>query len=605
MGAMICGHCGETTQTDPCSACGASPLLDGRYRLESVVGRGAAGITYRATRLEDGRAVAIKEMQFHRIDAEKVRALYTREARVLQQLDDPRIPEYVDHFVAGAGKHRSLYLAQAFIDGQTLAAELQGQRYREEEVLDIVAEVAGILSYLHDLRPPVIHRDIKPGNIMRRAEDGALVLVDFGAVRDALADPALGGSTVVGTYGFMAPEQYRGDASPATDLYALGVTAAVLLSRQPAESLSEVPGRVDWRAHLDVHPETAALLDDLVEADPERRMHDARRVAARADHAIRAIARDREAASRPPPARRRAEPPSVDFGSTPAAFDDAPAPARSGGMGGLVVGAGLMVALIVGVIVALGEQTSTVIYGVESDQRSCGGDCRAPHGLKGLDFGMTVDQARAALPEFTDASPESISVSVSAPIDHRDPAAFIGAMMAGRDAKLDGAAYDVTTTLGALPARCRLEFAVADTLSRMTCTLDKQPERGSHVAAEEALFDALRERYGEPRSAHRPPDEHIMGIKHVLSATWSDDVATAELASEFQTFETIAALPPSSTITLDNVWHKHQDAVAAAERTARARMEQARREKAAADRRAAEEARRAIENGRKTLGDDL
>lgn len=608
---MICGHCGEPEAVDPCAACGESPLLDGRYRLEAVVGRGAAGITYRAIRLADGRAVAVKEMQFHRIDAEKVRTLYTREAEVLRQLDHPAIPDYVDHFVAGTGKHRSLYLAQAFIDGRTLAAEARERRYREEEVLAIVVEVAQILIYLHDLRPPVIHRDIKPGNIMRRG-DGTLVLVDFGAVRDALADPKLGGSTVVGTYGFMAPEQYRGDASPASDLYAVGITAAVLLARQSAETLSEVPGQFDWRAHLDVHPATAALLDDLIEADPARRLDDARRLVARAEAAIAAIARDRDAALRSPRREAERDPPPSDLELRPP--DDGqsfaePSPPVNGnrGLAGAVFGAGLLVVFAIVAFTMLVENSpggSTAIS--EASLTTCGGQkCRAPQGLKGLDFGMTVAQARAALPAFTDESPASISVPVSMAVDHADPSAMMMAMMSSGQATLPGASYDVRTTLGALPATCQLEFAVNETLSRMTCTIERQPDLGRHVAAEQALFDALVGRYGPPRSEQRPPDQRIMGVKHELSATWSSPVAQADLNSAFQSFDIGAPLPPQSTITLDNVSSAHQQALAAAQEQARREIEQARRKKAAADRRAAEETRRAIEASQDKLTDDL
>ncbi|MGK0362764.1 MAG: TM2 domain-containing membrane protein YozV, partial [Bradymonadia bacterium] len=154
------------------------------------------------------------------------------------------------------------YLVQAFIEGPTLAKELKSRRYTEDEVLEILTSICDVLTYLHALQPPVIHRDLKPGNLVRRT-DGALVLIDFGAVRDVLRDPTLGGSTVAGTYGYMAPEQFSGDASPATDLYALGVLAIALLSRR--DPLDLMKGhRLDWQPVVHASAATKALIEQLL-----------------------------------------------------------------------------------------------------------------------------------------------------------------------------------------------------------------------------------------------------------------------------------------------------------------------------------------------------
>jgi hypothetical protein len=121
-----------------------------------------------------------------------------------------------------------------------------------------------VLEYLHGLSPPVIHRDITPHNVMRRKSDGQLVLVDFGSVRDALVDPQIGGQTVTGTFGYMAPEQFYGKASPASDLYALGALAVALLSRRQPNALVDDQNRIAFRSHIAVSAATAALLDRLL-----------------------------------------------------------------------------------------------------------------------------------------------------------------------------------------------------------------------------------------------------------------------------------------------------------------------------------------------------
>lgn len=257
---LLCAACGDPTPAGrACAVCGAPPLLQGRYRLIEQVGQGATGTTFRGL-TPDGAQVAVKEMPLGRAGVDSAR--FEREARVLRQLDHDRIPAYVDHFSEGVGKRRTLYLVQAFIEGPTLAEEADRRRYTEDEVLGILDDIAAVLGYLHGLQPPVIHRDLKPGNLVRRA-DGALVLIDFGAVRDVLRDPALGGSTVAGTYGYMAPEQFQGDAEPATDLYALGVVAIALLSRRDPVDLMK--GHVlDWRGAVHASAGTCDLIEALV-----------------------------------------------------------------------------------------------------------------------------------------------------------------------------------------------------------------------------------------------------------------------------------------------------------------------------------------------------
>lgn len=291
---MLCATCGEPTEHDPCGACGGAALLAGRYRLVAVVGRGSSGLTYRASPVLGGPDVAIKEMMYVRAREPKRLEFIRREVSVLAQLSHPQIPRFIEAFDAGAGKARALCLVQSFIPGPTLTDEARTRRYSEADVLDVVADVADILTYIHGLQPPVIHRDLKPGNLIRDPS-GALVLIDFGCVRDQLQDEVLGGSTfAVGTLGYMAPEQRVGDASPASDLYALGALALWLLTRHDPELLLTSSGAGSWRSRVSTSAATVDLIGELVEADPSRRPSSARAVGARA----RALAR---ALREPPP----------------------------------------------------------------------------------------------------------------------------------------------------------------------------------------------------------------------------------------------------------------------------------------------------------------
>jgi len=229
------------------------------------------GQTWRA-RSEDGLAVTIKELPWRVWDDS---ARNDREARVLQQLDHPGIPSYIEHFITPQGRGRVLCIVTHFIPGITLSEELKVHRYSQLEVLDVMEELLDALCYLHDRSPPVIHRDIKPDNVVRRT-DGHLVLIDFGSVQDVLADPELGNTTLTGTFGYMAPEQLQGRSTPRTDLYALGALALALLSRRPPHTLLDHRQRIDLEGAVSLHPRVALLLNRLLDPDPEQRFSSAR-----------------------------------------------------------------------------------------------------------------------------------------------------------------------------------------------------------------------------------------------------------------------------------------------------------------------------------------
>jgi hypothetical protein len=221
---------------------------------------------YRGRDERTGGAVAIKELVPHG-SLEGIER-FRREARVLQQLDHPKIPDYIDAFVSGKGRARREYLVQELVDGLSLEEEMVLRRYRQSEVLGVIEELAEILAYLHGLSPPVIHRDIKPGNVMRR-RDGTLVLVDFGAVLDEVMSTA-GRHTVAGTFGYMAPEQFEGTAVPATDIFGLGALAVALLSRKdPADLLRGPEG--SWRNAMGLSESSSVWLGRMLAFDPARR----------------------------------------------------------------------------------------------------------------------------------------------------------------------------------------------------------------------------------------------------------------------------------------------------------------------------------------------
>lgn len=146
----------------------------------------------------------------------------------------------------------------------------RGAVFREEDAVRLLEEASGVLAYLHSRTPPIIHRDLKPGNVIRRP-DGTFAFVDFGAVRDRLRQG--GGSTVVGTFGYMAPEQFQGRALPQSDVYAIGATVLWMLTGEEPEDLPHKGLKIDVITALGkrASPTLVKILDRMLEPDPYAR----------------------------------------------------------------------------------------------------------------------------------------------------------------------------------------------------------------------------------------------------------------------------------------------------------------------------------------------
>jgi serine/threonine protein kinase len=238
-----------------------------RYRLRQPLGRGGQGRTYRAEDTETGETVAVKVIELRGADSWKPFDLFERECKTLRSLDHSGIPRFLDTFAEEElGKY---YLVMELVEGRSLGELLaDGRLLSEAQLWNTLHQALEILAYLHDRHPPVIHRDIKPANLIRRP-DARLALVDFGGVRVALREE--GGSTVVGTFGYLAPEQLHGEATPATDIYGLGATLATLATGTEADKLPRKGLKVDLESAM---PPSALrdLLSRMLEPDPGDRL---------------------------------------------------------------------------------------------------------------------------------------------------------------------------------------------------------------------------------------------------------------------------------------------------------------------------------------------
>jgi serine/threonine protein kinase len=242
-------------------------IIAERYQLAELLGSGGSGSTYRATRISDGAEVAIKILSLRHLNDWKQLELFEREAKVLSQLSHPQIPKYLEYFHVDTPSNRAFYIVQQLAPGKPLTGWVNDRWLSTEaEVRDIAIQLLTILQYLHQQSPPLIHRDIKPHNIIRN-DDGQIFLVDFGAVQNVYHNTLMKSSTVAGTYGYMAPEQFRGMAMPSSDLYGLGATLLYLLTHRSPADLPQERLKLSFRGHVNIANHFADWLEMILEPD--------------------------------------------------------------------------------------------------------------------------------------------------------------------------------------------------------------------------------------------------------------------------------------------------------------------------------------------------
>ncbi len=252
-------------------------ILNQRYRLKEILGQGGSSITYAAQELETTQQVAIKILSFRHLQDWKQLELFEREAKVLEKLNHPHIPRYLEYFTVAD----FFYIVQQLAQGKSLAQLVtEGKRFTEAEVKEIATQILETLIYLHSQKPPVIHRDIKPENIILDRE-GKVFLVDFGAVQNTYHSTLARGSTVVGTFGYMAPEQFIGQAVPASDLYGLGATLLFLLTHRSPADLPTQDLSIDVGACTQVSEHFTVWLEKMIEADVAARFTSAKQALSR------------------------------------------------------------------------------------------------------------------------------------------------------------------------------------------------------------------------------------------------------------------------------------------------------------------------------------
>ncbi|MBX7254373.1 MAG: protein kinase [Candidatus Promineofilum sp.] len=271
VGAKFCGRCG-TAITAPLDIpagghetgrLSTNSLIHDRYVIVRTIGQGGMGAVYLATdTLDQNRVVAVKEMSNAAIpdanDRQRSVAQFQHEAQLLRRLRHPNLPVVSDEFVVGDRN----YLVMEYVPGSTLQQMLsRGEGpFAENRVVAWTNQLCDVLDYLHRQQPPIIFRDLKPGNIMIMADD-RLKLIDFGIAR--LFKPGQRQDTMLlGTQGYAAPEQYgMGQSDARSDIYALGATLFSLLTGQDPGQLSPLKPLPPVRSYRpDISPELETVI---------------------------------------------------------------------------------------------------------------------------------------------------------------------------------------------------------------------------------------------------------------------------------------------------------------------------------------------------------
>ena len=288
-----CSQPVNNIQNQICEACGARLLLRDRYQILRFIGKGGFGNTFLAadvSHLHPSLCV-IKQLNAKRQNSSMGQKLFEREAKILGAIgDNCHIPQLIDYFE----EQQQFYLVQNYIYGQNLQQEVTKQGVlNETQTKQALHELLLILQQIHSHN--IIHRDVKPSNIIRRRKDGRLILIDFGMVEEQVSDFTINNPAQiaaseysVGTRGFAPPEQLAMRPVYASDIYSLGVTAIYLMKgKKPANiGINPMTGEVMWLKDLDISDSFGKILLKMLDVSVNNRYQSA-------DEVLQALSQDR------------------------------------------------------------------------------------------------------------------------------------------------------------------------------------------------------------------------------------------------------------------------------------------------------------------------
>jgi serine/threonine protein kinase len=254
----------------------AGQILGERYEVQQQLGKKSGRWTLLARDLTDESLVILKLIFIDEDLKSDDLKLFKREAETLQSLAHPSTPKYLGNFEIDLPMDgKALALVQSYIEGKSLSHYVQeGRNFSEREARQIAKEVLKILGYLHSRQPPIIHRDVKPSNILLVAKPGQksiqVCLVDFGSVK-SFGSTETTSLTLVGTQGYMPPEQLGGRTIRSSDLYSLGVTLITAMSGLEPSQIPTKGMRLDFEQVMEVSPGFVEWLKRMTHPGLDRR----------------------------------------------------------------------------------------------------------------------------------------------------------------------------------------------------------------------------------------------------------------------------------------------------------------------------------------------
>lgn len=287
MSLCINPQCQKSQNSDTllfCTGCGSELLLDGRYRVQSLLGQGGFGLTYQVLDIHS-RPKVLKVLTDNH---PKYVELFRQEARVLEIMDHPGIPKidlngYFTYYPQDAEEPLHCIVMEKIegLDLKEYLAKRGNRPISHKRALRWLAELSLILEQVHNL--DFFHRDIKPSNIMLKA-NGCLVLIDFGTARQVsdsyIEKQSAGLVTGVVSSGYTPIEQMRGKAVKQSDFYALGGTMIFLLTASnPLEFYNSQKDKIEWsKAVENIPPKFVSLIDSMISSFPVNRPKNAREI---------------------------------------------------------------------------------------------------------------------------------------------------------------------------------------------------------------------------------------------------------------------------------------------------------------------------------------
>ena len=255
-------------------------ILKEKYEILDCLANKGGRKTLLARDLTNKELVIIKLLSFGNDLTWEDLKLFEREAETLKSINHDFIPSYIDSFEIKLENNQAYALVQTYIDAPSVEQQIQtGISFSEAEIKEFATDILKILDYLHSRQLSIIHRDIKPSNILLKERSpnsiGDIYLVDFGSVQN-LATKKGGTITVVGTYGYMPPEQFGGRAKPASDLYSLGATLIYLITGQHPADLPENDLKIEFEQLVNISPGLANWLRKMTEPSLSNRYKSAK-----------------------------------------------------------------------------------------------------------------------------------------------------------------------------------------------------------------------------------------------------------------------------------------------------------------------------------------